>query len=56
MSLKKGDLVVCPKGVKHFHGAAPGKRMVQMTITGGDAYGKNIEWLEEVAGEQYNSI
>ena len=34
--LKKGDVVVCPKGVKHFHGAAPDQRMVQMTITGHD--------------------
>ena len=34
--LKKGDVVVCPKGIKHFHGAAPDQRMVQMTVTGYD--------------------
>ncbi len=54
--LKKGDVVVCPKGVKHFHGAAPDQRMVQMTITGSDAQGKNVEWLEPVTDEQYNNI
>ncbi len=54
--LKKGDVVVCPKGVKHFHGAAPNQRMVQMTITGSDAQGKNVEWLEPVTDEQYNNI
>ena len=42
--LKKGDVVVCPKGIKHFHGAAPDKRMVQMTVTGYDPQGKNVTW------------
>ena len=51
--LKKGDVVVCPKGVKHFHGAAPDQRMVQMTITGYDPQGKNVEWMEPVTDEQY---
>lgn len=54
--LKKGDVVVCPKGVKHFHGAAPDKGMVQMTITGYDPNGKNVEWLEPVTDEQYLNI
>ncbi len=54
--LKKGDVVVCPKGVKHFHGAAPDKRMVQMTITGYDPSGKNVEWMEPVTDEQYLNI
>lgn len=51
--LKKGDVVVCPKGVKHFHGAAPDQRMVQMTITGYDPEGKNVTWMEPVTEEQY---
>ncbi len=54
--LKKGDVVVCPKGVKHFHGAAPDQRMVQMTVTGSDPEGKNVEWMEPVTDEQYNNI
>ena len=54
--LKKGDVVVCPKGVKHFHGAAPDQRMVQMTITGSDPQGKNVHWLEPVTDEQYMNI
>ncbi|MBO8415919.1 MAG: cupin domain-containing protein [Proteobacteria bacterium] len=51
--LRKGDVVVCPKGVKHFHGAAPDQRMVQMTITAFDEQGSNVEWMEEVTDEQY---
>lgn len=54
--LKKDDVVVCPKGVKHFHGAAPDQRMVQMTITGSDPQGKNVEWLEPVTDEQYLNV
>ncbi|MCD8339685.1 MAG: cupin domain-containing protein [Burkholderiales bacterium] len=54
--LKKGDLVVCPKGVKHFHGAAPDQKMVQMTITGTLPDGQNVEWMEPVTDEQYNNI
>ena len=51
--LKKGDVVVCPKGVKHFHGAAPDQRMVQMTVTGYDRAGSNVTWMEAVTDEQY---
>lgn len=51
--LHKGDVVICPKGVKHFHGAAPDQRMVQMTVTGYDPQGKNVDWMEEVTDEQY---
>ena len=54
--LKKGDVVVCPKGVKHFHGAAPNQRMVQMTITGQDPSGSNVTWMEPVTDEQYLNI
>lgn len=54
--LKKGDVVVCPKGVKHFHGAAPDKRLVQMTITGFDPQGSNVTWMEAVTDEQYLNV
>lgn len=54
--LKKGDVVVCLKGVKHFHGAAPDQRMVQMTITGYDPQGKNVDWMEPVTDEQYLNV
>lgn len=49
-------MVVCSKGVKHFHGAAPDQRMVQMTITGYDPQGKNVKWMEPVTDEQYLNV
>ena len=54
--VKPGDVVICPAGVKHFHGAGPDTQMVQMTVTGDHPEGKGVTWLEEVTDEQYNKI
>lgn len=54
--VKLGDVVICPAGVKHFHGAAPDSQMVQMTVTGDHREGKGVTWLEEVTDEQYNNL
>ena len=54
--VKPGDVVICPAGVKHFHGAGPDTQMVQMTVTGDHPEGKGVTWLEEVTDEQYNNI
>ena len=54
--VKPGDVVICPAGVKHFHGAAPDSQMVQMTVTGDHREGKGVTWLEEVTDEQYNNL
>lgn len=47
-----GDVVVCPAGVKHWHGAAPHSAMTHLTVTGG-ADGKSVAWLEQVSDDQY---
>lgn len=54
--IEPGDVVICPAGVKHFHGAGPDSPMVQMTVTGDHPEGKGVTWLEEVTDEQYNNI
>lgn len=51
--IKAGDVIWCPPGVKHWHGAAPATAMTHIAITG-THNGKNVEWLEEVTDEQYN--
>ncbi len=48
--------MICPAGVKHFHGAAPDSQMVQMTVTGDHREDKGVTWLEEVTDEQYNNL
>lgn len=48
-----GDVVVCPPGVKHWHGAAPHSAMTHLAVTG-VAEGKSVTWLEQVSDAQYN--
>jgi quercetin dioxygenase-like cupin family protein/alkylhydroperoxidase/carboxymuconolactone decarboxylase family protein YurZ len=47
-----GDVVVCPAGVKHWHGAAPHSAMTHLAVTG-VAEGKSVAWLEQVSDDQY---
>lgn len=51
--IKPGDVVWCPPGVKHWHGAAPGTAMTHIAVTGVDEQGRNVEWLEKVSDQQY---
>ncbi|URI07085.1 cupin domain-containing protein [Aquincola tertiaricarbonis] len=50
--IRAGDVVWCPPGVKHWHGAAPGSAMTHIAITGVVA-GKAVDWLEKVSDAQY---
>lgn len=52
VEIRPGDVVKCPAGVRHWHGARPDSAMTHLAITG-DAGGKNVEWLEKVTDEQY---
>ncbi len=51
--IKTGDVIWCPPGVKHWHGATPTTAMTHIAITG-TIDGKNVEWMEKVTDEQYN--
>ncbi|MDW6004787.1 (R)-mandelonitrile lyase [Vibrio mangrovi] len=50
--LYPGDVLICPPGVKHWHGASIDSPMTHLVITG-DLNGKNVEWMEKVTDEQY---
>ena len=50
--IKPGDMIWCPPGVKHWHGASPTTAMTHIAITG-TVNGKNVEWMEKVSDEQY---
>jgi len=52
VELRAGDVVWCPPGVKHWHGATPTTPMTHIAITGAVA-GKNVEWMEQVSDDQY---
>ena len=51
--IQQGDVVECPAGVKHWHGASPNKAMTHIAITPFKD-GKNVQWMEAVPDEQYN--
>lgn len=50
--IRAGDVVWCPPGVKHWHGATPTTAMTHIALTG-TVSGKNVEWMEKVTDEQY---
>ena len=53
-ALHEGDVVWCPPGVKHWHGAAPGSALTHIAMTG-RLEGKSVQWMEKVSDEQYLS-
>jgi quercetin dioxygenase-like cupin family protein len=52
--IRPGDVVACPPGVKHWHGASPTTAMTHLAVTG-TAGGNNVTWMEKVSDEQYNA-
>jgi quercetin dioxygenase-like cupin family protein len=50
--IKAGDVIWCPPGLKHWHGASPTTAMTHIAITG-TLNGKNVEWMEKVTDGQY---
>ena len=46
--------MICPAGVKHWHGAAPDSSMTHISICEEKEPGKVVEWMEKVTDEQYN--
>ena len=52
--IRPGDVIVCPPGVKHWHGASPATAMTHLTVTG-VVDGRSVEWMEKVSDEQYRA-
>ena len=51
--IRPGDVISCPPGVKHWHGATPDTAMSHIAIQERDANGKVVEWMEKVTDAQY---
>ena len=52
--IKAGDVVWCPPGVKHWHGASPDTAMTHIALTN-IVNNKAVEWVEKVTDAQYNA-
>ena len=52
VEINAGDIILCPVGHKHWHGATPTTAMTHIAIQ--EALdGKVIDWMEPVTDEQY---
>jgi quercetin dioxygenase-like cupin family protein len=54
VEIRPGDVVTCPAGKKHWHGASDKIAMTHIAIQE-TKDGKAVEWLEKVTDEQYRS-
>lgn len=53
--IRPGDVITCPPGKKHWHGATDTTALTHIAIQEADAHGKVVEWLEKVSDAQYHS-
>ena len=50
--IRPGDVIWCPPGVKHWHGATPTTAVTHIAIQEA-LNGKVVDWMEKVSDEQY---
>jgi quercetin dioxygenase-like cupin family protein len=50
--LRPGDVVWCPPGEKHWHGAMPGTAMTHIAIVEVQD-GKSVTWMQKLSDEEY---
>ena len=53
--LAKGDVVVIPSTIEHWHGASKDAGMVHIAITNNSPAGP-VKWLSPVTEEEYESV
>ncbi|MDR1500572.1 MAG: cupin domain-containing protein, partial [Tannerellaceae bacterium] len=54
-ALTKGDVVIIPKDVEHWHGAAADNPFVHIAVTN-YRDGSGVTWLNPVTDEEYNDL
>ncbi len=52
--IRPGDVIWCPPGEKHWHGATATTAMTHIAILE-RLDGKTVDWLEKVSDEQYEA-
>lgn len=52
VEIRAGDVIRCPPGHKHWHGATPTTSMTHIAIQEA-LEGKVVEWMEKVSDQQY---
>ena len=54
-SISKGDVIVIPSNVEHWHGATKDERLTHLAITNISKDGP-VNWLKPVTDEEYKSV
>jgi len=52
--IRSGDVIWCPPGEKHWHGATATTAMSHIAIVE-RLDGKSVDWMEKVSDEQYDA-
>jgi quercetin dioxygenase-like cupin family protein len=52
--IRPGDVICCPPGKKHWHGATPTTAMTHIAIQEA-LNGKVVDWMEKVSDDQYRA-
>lgn len=52
MLIRPGDVITCPPGKKHWHGAAPTSAVSHIAIQEA-LNGKMVDWMEKVSDAEY---
>ncbi|MHC5722189.1 MAG: cupin domain-containing protein, partial [Nostoc sp.] len=55
VEIRAGDVIWCPPGHKHWHGATSTTAMTHIAIQE-QLNGSPVDWLEHVSDEQYQGI
>lgn len=52
VEIRAGDVIWCPPGHRHWHGATPTTSMTHIAVQ--EALdSKNVEWMEKVSDKEY---
>ena len=54
-TIRKGDIIKCPPGVQHWHGASPDSEFAHLVVAP-DVEKGEVSWLQRVTDEEYNSL
>lgn len=54
-TIRKGDVVKCPPGVTHWHGASPDGEFAHLVVAP-DAEKGGVTWLQKVTDEEYKGF
>lgn len=53
VEIRSGNIVVCPPGVTHWHGASAGQSMTHLAISERDPK-SSVQWFDPVSEKQYS--